>query len=146
MNSAAPPTLWRGSLAMAAGLFVGVLAWISIDVALAEARIDAAEPSTWPNMAPAIRFMLVPELVLFFLPVAIIVNAALGIGVRRKLPRLMHWAILGLAYSLPALSLALSHGGIHPRLALVLTSTCTISSAWLVVSRFGGRRGTLANR
>jgi hypothetical protein len=139
MRSSAQPSRSKGSLVMAMTLFTAVTAWVSLDVVVAELRIDPADSSTWPEMGPAVRLFLVPELTVLLILVALLVNFALGIGTRRSFTRLAHWVVLGLAYSLPALSLFIAHLGAGFWPAVAMTSLSSVWIIWLVVSRFGLR-------
>jgi hypothetical protein len=130
---------------MAAALFVGVLAWLSVDVAVAEMRINPSDPSTWPNMGPAIRLFLVPQLSLVLIILALAANVAFGVGTRRPLSRMAHWVALGISYSLPALSLFVAHLGTGIWPALALTCLCAISAGWFVINRFGQRESVLSS-
>ena len=130
---------------MAIALFVGVLVWVSVDVAVSEMRIDRSDPSTWPNMGPVIRFFFVPHLAAILLLSALVLNWTFGIGLRRILSRTMDWLALGLSYSLPALSLVLAHLGTGFWPALVLTSLFAILAVWFVVNRLGKQAPVLSS-
>ena len=101
-------------------------------------RINLADPSTWPNMAPPIRYFFAPQLAALLLIVAVVVNAVAGIGRRRPFAPLWGWVVLGLAYSLPPAAFPLSYLGVGLFAALTLSSLCTFLAVWWGVRCFGG--------
>jgi type IV secretory pathway VirB2 component (pilin) len=79
------------------GVYLGVAIIINIDVNASLAAIDPANPNTWPEMGPQVRYFLVPVIGAILAVVAVCLNAIVGLFHRRD----FHWAvwpILGVAY------------------------------------------------
>lgn len=81
------------------GVYLGVAIIVAIDVNVSLAAINPADPNTWPEMGPQVRYFFVPIFGTILAIVAVCLNVIIGLFHRRD----FHWAvwfILGTAYSL----------------------------------------------
>jgi hypothetical protein len=129
----------RHLLLLLLGTFLGVAAIVYVDVQRSLALIDPADSSTWPNMAPQIRYYFVPMLVAHCLVVAAVVEPLLRyVVVRRTLARWHQWLLLGLGYSL--LHIDLPMDGLLPYPASRLFGLALAVICALLLRVLGGRR------
>lgn len=110
------------------------------DVQVSLARIDPADPATWPNMAPQIRYLLLPVLMLPGLCFAAVLHPVLGrfFGPLRGCEPVSH-VLIGLSYS--AVLLGLPLGRVFPAQStslLLFGPAVALLSAIVVRWRFAG--------
>jgi type IV secretory pathway VirB2 component (pilin) len=107
------------------GVYLGVAIIIDIDVNASLAAIDPANPNTWPEMGPQVRYFLVPVIGTILAVVAVCLNAIVGLFHRRD----FHWAvwpILGVAYSIMLSALPLGRAIHIPMLGNTITVLLTV--------------------
>ena len=125
---------------MALAVGAGVALLMIVDVQLALARIDPNNPATWPNMAPQIRYYFIPILAPAIAAAAVAVDLLLGLVYRRRFVHLMHWVLLGLAYSLVTSSLLVRYLGADGKAVLLVGPALAFACAVLVRWRCGTPR------
>jgi hypothetical protein len=109
-----------------------------LDVQISLARIDTSNSTTWAHLArPHVAYFFIPVLAALVAAAALVVNFILGLILRRRLPRRMHWAILGAAYALVSVAQPVSAIGLNHSLVLWLSAATAVLSALLVRWRYG---------
>lgn len=126
-----------GYLAMAAAIIGSVTAATFIDVQISLSRIDPNDSSTWPNMAPQVRYYFIPVFSVPLAVVAILVNLCLQLFGSRRFPRVGHWVLLGVAFSLVLLAFPLIKVGVNPSVAFFFAVATALSAVVLVRWRYG---------
>ena len=131
------PSVVAGYLVMALTIGVGVALFMFVDIQLALARIDPGNSETWPNMNPQIRYFFIPILAPAIAVAAVAVDLLLGLVYRRRIVRLKHWVLLGVAYSLVTSSLLVRYLGFKGELAFLVGPVLAFVCAILVRWRYG---------
>ena len=109
-----------------------------LDVQISLARIDPGDSTTWAHLArPQVAYVFIPVLAALVAAAAVIVNFILGLVLRRRLSRRMHWAILGAAYALISVAQPVSAIGINDPVVLWFSGATAVLSAVLVWWRYG---------
>lgn len=126
-----------GYLVMFASILVGVSVITAIDVQVSLSQIDPSDSRTWPNMAPQIRYLFIPVMAAFVAMGSVVVDAVLEIVQRRRLVRLIHWALLGGGYSLVLLVLPIIRVGVNGTAALIVSVIAAFSVVLLIRWRYG---------
>jgi len=116
-----------------------VVAMLTIlDVQISLARIDPSDSTTRAHLArPQDAYFFIPVLAALVAAAAVIVNSILGLVLRRRLSRTMHWAILGAAYALVSIAQPISAIGINDTFVLWLSAAIAVLSSILVRWRYG---------
>jgi hypothetical protein len=126
-----------GYVVMALTIGVGVALFMFADIQLALARIDPGNSATWPNMDPQVRYVLVPILAPVVAVAAVVVDLLLGLVYRRRIVRLTHWVLLGVAYSLVMSLFPIRYLGVDGRIALLVCPSIAFACVILVRWRYG---------
>ena len=117
-----------GHLAMAGAILVVVGIVTIIDVQLSVSHIDPENPATSPNMAPEIRYYFIPVLSAFLSLGAALINFFLQLLDRRRIQRVRHWVLLGLAFCLVLLGFPLTKIGFTPSTAFALSLSIALAA------------------
>lgn len=130
-----------GHVAMVAAICCGTALFMALDVELAKARIDPNDPSTWPNMAPQIRYLFIPVVAGGLTVAAVILNWLMSLVDRRRIVSLTHWVLLGASFSFLASSLPLRYLGVSIEASLIGSIAVALGGAAWIRYRFGVPRG-----
>jgi hypothetical protein len=107
-----PP--WARIARIVFGAAFGTTITVFADVQASLSRMHFADASTLPNMAPQIRYLFIPVLLVIALAASIVVDFLIWlVAGRRPLRRSVHYIALGACNSLSLAALPLS--GILPR-------------------------------
>lgn len=140
MNTFGPVSAVPGYGVMVLAIGFGVAIFMTADVQLALARINPDDSATWPNMAPQIRYYFIPVIASAIAVAAVTVNLILSLVDHRSLGRLMHWALLGAAYSFVASLLPLHSLGVSVEIGAPFSIVVALVSVLLVRWRYGVKR------
>jgi hypothetical protein len=122
---------------MVLAIGVGVAIFMVADVQLALASIDPDNPETWPNMGPQIRYFFIPVIAAYVAVAAVVANLILSLVDHRSMGRLIHWALLGGAYSLVATLLPMRYLGVNVKIGALVCVVVALVCVLLVRWRFG---------
>ncbi|MGE5492256.1 MAG: hypothetical protein ACM31P_13315 [Actinomycetota bacterium] len=118
------------------GVYLGVAIIVAIDVNVSLAAIDPADPNTWPEMGPQVRYFFVPVFGTILAILAVCLNAIVGFFHRRD----FHWAVwfmLGAAYSFMLSALPLSRAIHVPALGGTISLLFTVLAVAAIRIVFG---------
>jgi hypothetical protein len=145
MNTQSQCSTLKGHLVMVATITTVVAMLTILDVQISLARIDPNDSATSAHLArPQVAYLFIPLLAALVAAAAVVVNAVLGLVLRRRLSRTMHWAILGAAYALVSIAQPVSAMGINDPVVLGLSAATAVLSALLVRWRYGAPRARAA--
>lgn len=138
MNTESECSTLKGHLVMVATIVAVVTMFTALDVQISLARIDPSDSTTSVHLArPQIAYFFIPVLAALVATAAVIVDSMLGLVFRRRLPRRMHWALLGTAYALVCVAQPVSAIGINDPVVLWFSAATAVLSAVLVRWRYG---------
>lgn len=121
------------------GIGAGMAFFVFIAVQINLARIDMADPATWPNMGPQMAYFGIPMFTAFVAVPSVFINLCLDLAKHRRVTRPMPWFALGAAYSLLGASYPMAVAGMNGVISLLIGSTFAIVAALLVRRRWGER-------
>jgi uncharacterized membrane protein YidH (DUF202 family) len=129
---------FRGNLVMIAAIAAIVAMFTILDVQISLARIDPSDSTTWAHLArPQVAYFFIPVLAALVAAAAVIVNFIVGLVLRRRFSRALHWAILGVAYALVSVAQPVSAIGLNHSFVLWLSATAAVLSGVFVRWRYG---------
>jgi hypothetical protein len=133
-----------GYAAMALATAAGVATFMFADVQLALTSIDPNDSSTWPDMAPQVRYFFIPVVAGAIVIVAIVANLLLSLIDGRRMGLVTHWLLLGAAYSLVASALPMRYLGLNVPIALAVGVVLALACVLLIRWRYGVRAEAVA--
>ena len=137
MNTSRALRAVAGYAVMVAAIGLAVTVFMVADVQLASARIDPENEATWPHMAPQVRYFFIPVIAGVIALAALVVNVLLSLIDRRRIERLTHWGLLGVAYGLAASPFLVRNLGLSGKIVLFAGPSIALACVVLVRWRYG---------
>ena len=138
MNTESKCTSLKGHLVMLATIAAVVALFTILDIQLSLARLESSEAATGAHLArPNVAYFFIPVLAAAVGVAAVTLNFLLGLVLRRRLSRKVHWAALGGAFAFVSIAQPISALGLNDPVVLWLAAAMALLSAVLVRWRYG---------
>jgi hypothetical protein len=127
----------NGYLVMALAITATVAIAMTFDIQISLSRIDPDDHTTWPNMAPQIRYYFIPIVALPLVLGSVLAKMLLNLAKRCQFRRYSHWAALGFCYGIVGVALPLVRTGLSLYPAIGIALAVSLGMALWVRRQFG---------